>query len=46
MSEKEKHDTEEARQIPSQGRETCRGEDALESSWDSYSLEVLHALDD
>jgi hypothetical protein len=41
MSEKEKHDTEDARQAPSQGRETD-----LESSWDSYSLEVLHALDD
>ena len=45
MSEKEKHDTEDARQVPSQGRETRRVED-LESSWDSYSLEVLHALDD
>ncbi len=46
MSEKEKHDTEEARQIPSQGRETRRGDDGLEVSWDSYSVEVLHALDD
>lgn len=45
MSEKEKHDTEEARQLPSQGRETRR-DDGLETNWDSYSLEVLHALDD
>ena len=46
MSETEKHDTEEARQLPSQGRETRRGDEGLESCWDSYSLEVLHALDD
>ena len=46
MSEKETHDTEEARQLPSQGRETRRVDDGLEASWDSYSLEVLHALDD
>jgi hypothetical protein len=46
MSEQEKHDTEEARQAPSQGRETRRGDEAHEASWDSYSLEILHALDD
>jgi hypothetical protein len=45
MSEKEKHDTEETRQVPSPGWEARRGEDP-EPSWDSYSLEVLHALDD
>ncbi len=46
MSEKEKPDTEEARQVPSQGWESRRGDDGLDSRWDSYSLEVLHALDD
>jgi hypothetical protein len=46
MSEKEKVDTEEARQVPSQGREARRADEALEASWDSYSPEVLHALDD
>jgi hypothetical protein len=45
MSEKENHDPEDTRPTPSQGREARRGED-LEPSWDSYSLEVLHALDD
>jgi hypothetical protein len=44
MSEKEQPDTVEPRQAPSQGREKC--DDAWEESWDSYSLEVLHALDD
>jgi hypothetical protein len=46
MSEQEKHDTEEARQAPSQGREIRRGDEAREANWDSYSLEILHALDD
>jgi hypothetical protein len=45
MSEKEKPDTEEPRQAPSQGRES-RPDEAREASWESYSLEVLHALDD
>ncbi len=48
MNENENRDTQDTRQVPSPGRDTQWGEDRSEApgAWESYSLEVLHALDD